>query len=554
MKGNTVMKTLKATTIILLVIFSSALVVAEASAEDKSDLEVLDIKMEPIRQGRGVFSAKVRNNSDQEKAYDIDVRAEEAPRVGWQAQFPHVIAGGTTQWIRHAYSFFGLGPISDFHWVRLRFYAAGTGTDDRGRKTKHLFKEVAYSADDVEVVGPDDGEFEPATEGQRAAIAETLRKLQDCVRNKDYEAAWQFFSQDFRDAQLHGHFSSFQIAMEKPYWYFPLSRMEFLALEPKSAGRRKDILALTTALEDESWMVSFVKVADKCRIDSLERINVTPREKIPLEPTAQEQALRKTFEQWQDSIRDGKDEVAWRLMASVWRRKGWLLGMKLTNDRQRFTQGMDTNEGVMRTVWANLRPESVTDMRMGESAVLNAGYAGTPWRIDFLMEDGRWKISHIDRRHGGDWQARLLPKMQKRVTEHFDIFYYKGSTAEKEIDKIAERRDRGFREICRFLGKDSDVRLRMILFADGATKYSHTGHLGTGWAFGNTVVEIYNDKQKLNPYHETAHILTEPYGSPPALFNEGFAVYISERLGSHALATMRGGESSSSKPSPAMKT
>jgi len=47
-RGNTVMKTMKATTIILLLISSSALVATEASARDKSNLEVLDIRMEPI--------------------------------------------------------------------------------------------------------------------------------------------------------------------------------------------------------------------------------------------------------------------------------------------------------------------------------------------------------------------------------------------------------------------------------------------------------------------------------------------------------------------------
>ena len=65
-----------------------------------------------------------------------------------------------------------------------------------------------------------------------------------------------------------------------------------------------------------------------------------------------------------------------------------------------------------------------------------------------------------------------------------------------------------------------------------------------GWAFGNTVVEVYNEKQKLDPYHETTHVLMRRYGSPPALFNEGLAVYMSERLGAHALDAMGGGESS----------
>ena len=43
---------------------------------------------------------------------------------------------------------------------------------------------------------------------------------------------------------------------------------------------------------------------------------------------------------------------------------------------------------------------------------------------------------------------------------------------------------------------------------------------------GNTIVEIYNKAQKLDPYHETVHVLMRSFGSPPALFNEGFAVYM----------------------------
>ena len=200
----------------------------------------------------------------------------------------------------------------------------------------------------------------------------------------------------------------------------------------------------------------------------------------------------------------------------------------------------------MVTLFLNLRPESVTILKMGEAAVLNARHAGQPWRILYVVEDGQWKFRIMKRGHqdGGDWRARLLPKMRKRATEHFDIYCFKGSTAERDIDDIAEQRDRGFHEICRFLGKDSDVRIRMIFFEDAATKYSHTGHTGAGWATGNMIVEIYNDEQKLDPYHETTHILMRPYGSPPALFNEGFATYMSERLGTHALAAMSGGKSS----------
>ena len=117
--------------------------------------------------------------------------------------------------------------------------------------------------------------------------------------------------------------------------------------------------------------------------------------------------------------------------------------------------------------------------------------------------------------------------MEKHSTEHFDIYYFKNSTAEKQIDQIADEKEKGYKEICQFLEKDTDIRIRMIFFEDDVSKQNATGHQGAGWAFGNTIVEIYNEEQKLDPYHETTHILMNPFGRPPALFNEGFAVYMS---------------------------
>lgn len=533
------MKKLNITKIIFLVLCTSSLVEAKAGADVKSNLEVLDIKLEPILQGKNVVRLKVQNNSDEDQDICIDIRTESSTG-NWQTQFSHIIKGSETKWIRHAYKINGI--IVARTRIRLRFYTVGSATGAGGQGTKRLFKEAKYYAGDLQHAEPDDSKPEPASEGQRWTITEALRRFQNCVRNNDYEGAWQFFSQDFKEAELFGRLSTFQKAMKTPYFLFPLSRAEVLALEPKSANRKKGTLGLTTALKDERWMVNFIKVGDKWCIDSLERIDATVREKISLDPDAQEQAVRKAFRRWQDSIRDRKYETAWGLFANGMRRS-----RRHENDCKKFTKEMGSDESMMRAISLNLRPESVTSMRMGEFATLNATHASQPFIIDFVMEDGQWKIRNIRMNRGGnrgDWQARLLPKMRKRVTEHFDIFCFKGSTAEKELEKIAEQKEKGFREICRFLGRDSDVRIRMILFEDGVTKYSETGHQGAGWAFGNTVVEIYNEKEKLDPYHETTHVLMRPYGSPPALFNEGFAVYMSERLGAHALDAMGGGESS----------
>jgi hypothetical protein len=242
----------------------------------------------------------------------------------------------------------------------------------------------------------------------------------------------------------------------------------------------------------------------------------------------QAEAVTKRFTRFQSDVRNGRYPSAWEFFSKH------LQSIQHQNDFNKFKERMSSDS--FRTWTLSLQSGTVT--RTGKFLTLNTKQG---WKLHCIQEDGQWRLFVGQE---PDWQARLLPKMRKRTAKHFDIFCFKGSTAEKEIDKIAERRDRGFREICRFLGKDSDVRIRMILFEDAATKYSHTGHQGAGWATGNMVVEIYNEKQKLNPYHETAHILTGPYGSPPALFNEGFATYISERWGSNTLAAMGGGESS----------
>lgn len=373
------MKTLKATTIVLLIISSSVLIVAEAGAQDKSNLEVLDIRMEPISGGRNIINAKVHNNSNEDRAFDIEIGTKSFVGI-WQKQFSHAISGGRTQWIRQAYKI--RGPITEGLLIRLRFCTAEPATDADRPATKHYFYEIIYSDVDLEHAAPDESEPKPVTEGQREAITQTLRQFQKCISNKDYEAARQLFSQDLIDTEV-----NFQGSMETPYSGFPLSRTEIMSLELKSAGKKKDILALTTALKDERWMINFVKVADEWCIDSFERIDMTPEKNIPLDPALQEQSVREAFAQWQNSIRDRKPEITWRFMANGLRRS-----KKIGNDFQRFAKGFDSDEDPIMALFLNLHPESVTNMRMGESAVLNTRYAGQPWKILFVMEDGQWKI------------------------------------------------------------------------------------------------------------------------------------------------------------------
>jgi hypothetical protein len=190
----------------------------------------------------------------------------------------------------------------------------------------------------------------------------------------------------------------------------------------------------------------------------------------------------------------------------------------------------------------SLKPESVS--RYNEIFTLKAAMKDKVWMVEFVRDGDQYKLNSIKGSISNDWQQRLLPMLKNRTTKHFDIYYFEDSTAEKEIEQIAEEKNKGFEEVCDFLNTKSDQQIKMIFFEDGNTKQMATGHQGAGWAFGNTIVEIYNEQQKLDPYHETVHVLMRDFGNPPALFTEGFAVYMSERLGAHALKSLRGGESS----------
>lgn len=245
---------------------------------------------------------------------------------------------------------------------------------------------------------------------------------------------------------------------------------------------------------------------------------------------AEKQAVIAAFEAFRGPIREQKFDAAWGLVSQH-------LRSRFGDDVRKFTAQMGSGEGG--SIFLSLTPDAVT--RMGPLMTLNARHEYQAWKVHFIQEDGQWKIyqGQVDTKN---WEDRLLPMMEKQTAAHFDIYYFKDSTAAREIDHLAKQKDAGFEQICRFLGSDSNIRIRMVLFEDGRTKQQATGHQGAGWAYGSTIVEIYNEKEKSDPYHETTHILMGPFGGPPALFNEGFAVYMSERLGTRAMEGFGGGQ------------
>lgn len=117
-----------------------------------------------------------------------------------------------------------------------------------------------------------------------------------------------------------------------------------------------------------------------------------------------------------------------------------------------------------------------------------------------------------------------------RTTEHFNIYYYPNSVAEKEIEHITTQREKAYEDISMFLNAAANSHVDLYLFDDAAIKETETGHRkdGAGWAFDNVMVEIYNETIKCHPYHELAHIIaTDVLGYTISFLCEGLAVYLS---------------------------
>jgi hypothetical protein len=131
---------------------------------------------------------------------------------------------------------------------------------------------------------------------------------------------------------------------------------------------------------------------------------------------------------------------------------------------------------------------------------------------------------------------RNFPELNRKSSEHIDGYFLPGTVAAEEIEDILVFREKAVSQIGAILGTTYNGRIRLFLYPDAEIKFLHTGHQGMGWAYGDFIAEIYNEKQRLDPVHELAHILTGQFGLLPAFLDEGFATYISEYFGEDALA------------------
>lgn len=144
-------------TFVLALVISITSAQALGSTEEKSNLKVLDIEFEPIRQSKNVVRVKVQNTSGQEQMFRIQIytRSPDYGRsgVGWGTSFFDSIKPKETKWTRFAFKI--QGPITDTTYIRLDFHNPGPAVSFdkekyfQQKERKKWFKRVKYSSSEI---------------------------------------------------------------------------------------------------------------------------------------------------------------------------------------------------------------------------------------------------------------------------------------------------------------------------------------------------------------------------------------------------------------------
>jgi hypothetical protein len=121
---------------------------------------------------------------------------------------------------------------------------------------------------------------------------------------------------------------------------------------------------------------------------------------------------------------------------------------------------------------------------------------------------------------------KTYPPFNYAESKHFVVYFAPHSKAENDTDTFIKQREEILSSILKIFDVSFDEKIIIFLYPTSCTKISFTYHGGWGLAYKNTIAEEYINGPSVDPYHELTHVVSRKLGHPPALFNEGLAVYM----------------------------
>ncbi len=129
----------------------------------------------------------------------------------------------------------------------------------------------------------------------------------------------------------------------------------------------------------------------------------------------------------------------------------------------------------------------------------------------------------------------LVPDMMGEFcSEHYVFHYWKDSAAERDIQKIAEKQEACFRQICDTLKVEPDFRIQYYLMRSVEETARIYGAPVGGFASApDKVFAVYNETRKVIGPHEDTHLLSRLAGDPDSdAVSEGLSVWFDRNYNS----------------------
>ncbi len=257
----------------------SASIAVEGSSERPVNVELEEVRFDPIGQGKNTVAVRVRNLTDQRQVFGIHIQTNSAIEVGsqiirpgWGAQFFRSLAPNEDEWHRFSYQFMGTADTES--WVRLRFYNPTSVEDWR---SEDHFLEVKRSSSELEARKPDEVPIRPAPSRLAEVVLGRFERIQGLLREEKYEDAWETFTTGYREAGFNGRFEGFQASMVGRNPFSSWSRSDFLSLEPVAVALRGELAVLSAQCADAVWTIDLAQEDGRWQVDwisgrSLERV------------------------------------------------------------------------------------------------------------------------------------------------------------------------------------------------------------------------------------------------------------------------------------------
>ncbi len=119
--------------------------------------------------------------------------------------------------------------------------------------------------------------------------------------------------------------------------------------------------------------------------------------------------------------------------------------------------------------------------------------------------------------------------MNKTSSEHYDLYYFNKSVAERDINKILKLQEACFKDISELLNIKLEFKIEYYLVdsPDLVGEIYGDNEPCNGFAIEpNKIYAVYNDKIKCIGYHEDVHIIASAINKPKSNFiREGLAMY-----------------------------